>query len=93
MVDYITCCTYLAFQGWYGQNTNFFERLLHWGLCEHPIEVTKKGSQRFIKKVRKGLMRDFKGIDSAYEDPNNPDIILDTERYNKADCVLKVLIL
>ena len=38
-------------------------------------------------------MWDFKGIDSAYEEPNNPDIILDTERYNKADCVLKVLIL
>ena len=58
-----------------------------------PSKLRKRGPKGLYKKVRKGLIRDFKGIDSVYEEPNNPDVILETERYNKADCVLKVLIL
>ena len=47
-----------------------------------PLEVCE---QRDIKglyqKARSGLLKDFTGIDSAYEKPENPEITLDGEKY------------
>ena len=56
-----------------------------------PIEFAEKRDPKgFYKKARKGLIRNFTGIDSPYEEPNNPGIVLDTERYNASDYALKV---
>ena len=71
-----------------GKNTDFFERLLHRGLCKYHRSCGKRDPKVFTSKKR--LIRNFTGIDSPYEEPNNPDIVLDTERYNATDCALKV---
>lgn len=43
------------------------------------------------KKARKGLIKNFTGIDSVYETPQNPDIILDTEIFNIDECMAELL--
>jgi len=41
-------------------------------LCE---ERDVKG---FYQKARQGLIKDFTGIDSPFEEPRHPDLVLDT---------------
>ena len=46
------------------------------------------------KKARKGEIKQFTGIDAPYEEPENPEIILDTDKYNIEECadiVIKTL--
>lgn len=43
------------------------------------------------KKARKGNIRDFTGIDSQYEEPENPDIIIDTTNQTIDDSVNNLL--
>lgn len=38
------------------------------------------------QKAREGLITNFTGIDSPYEQPDNPSIIVDTERYSEEEC-------
>ena len=55
--------------------------------CKCPIEVCE---QRDIKglyqKARKGLVKDFTGISSPYEEPENPDLVIDTSLHSLASC-------
>jgi len=53
--------------------------------CEHR---DKKG---LYKKARKGVVKDFTGIDSPYEAPDNPDVIIDTQNKSVSDCVQLIL--
>ena len=43
------------------------------------------------KKARAGQIKDFTGIDSPYEHPENPDIIIDTQAHDIDHCVGQVL--
>ena len=48
-----------------------------------PIEVCEQRDPKGLyKKARSGLLKDFTGIDSAYEKPENPEITLDGEQYS-----------
>ena len=48
-----------------------------------PIEVCEQRDPKGLyKKARSGLIKDFTGIDSAYEKPENPEITLDGEKYS-----------
>ena len=48
-----------------------------------PIEVCEQRDPKGLyKKARSGLIKDFTGIDSAYEKPENPEITLDGEQYS-----------
>ena len=48
-----------------------------------PIEVCElRDPKGLYKKARSGLIKDFTGIDSAYEKPENPEITLDGEKYS-----------
>jgi adenylylsulfate kinase len=42
------------------------------------------------KKARLGEIRDFTGIDSPYEVPEKPDLIVDTKKLNINDSVEKL---
>ena len=62
---------------------------------ENFIEIYLKNSlktceERDVKglyqKVRTGLIKNFTGIDSIYEEPINPDFILDTENQTVDEC-------
>ena len=43
------------------------------------------------KKARDGLIKGFTGIDSAYEPPNNPSLVLDTSKLSVPECVEKII--
>ena len=48
-----------------------------------PLEVCEQRDPKGLyKKARSGLLKDFTGIDSAYEKPENPEITLDGEKYS-----------
>ena len=55
----------------------------------------KKCEERDIKglykKARQGKVKDFTGIDSPYEPPENPDVIIDTQDKSVSDCVQLIL--
>ena len=50
----------------------------------------KRDPKGLYKKARRGEIKNFTGIDSPYEEPQNPEIVLDTENYNAPESALKV---
>jgi adenylyl-sulfate kinase len=53
--------------------------------CEH------RDTKGLYEKARRGEVKDFTGIDSLYESPDNPDIIIDTENKTVAECAQFIL--
>jgi adenylylsulfate kinase len=54
-------------------------------LCE--IRDTKG----LYAKARSGEIAEFTGIDSPYEEPENPELVLDTEALSLEDCIRNVM--
>ena len=48
----------------------------------------KRDPKGLYKKARKGEIQNFTSIDSPYEEPKNPEIVLDTENVSAAKCAL-----
>ena len=53
--------------------------------CEH------RDTKGLYKKARQGEVKDFTGIDSPYEPPENPDVIIDTQNKSLSECVQFIL--
>ena len=53
--------------------------------CEH------RDTKGLYKKARRGEVKDFTGIDSPYEPPDNPYVIIDTQDKSVSDCVQLIL--
>ena len=53
--------------------------------CEH------RDTKGLYEKARRGEVKDFTGIDSPYEAPENPDIIIDTENRTVDESVHMIL--
>jgi bifunctional enzyme CysN/CysC len=47
--------------------------------------------KNLYKKARAGEITDFTGIDSPYEAPENPDLLVDTQSQNVQDCIQSVV--
>lgn len=43
------------------------------------------------KKARAGTIKNYTGISASYEEPENPDLIIDTEKFSIEESVQKVL--
>ena len=57
-----------------------------------PLEVCeKRDTKGLYKKARLGLLKDFTGIDSAYEIPKNSEITLDGEKYTADELSDKII--
>jgi len=54
-------------------------------------ECEYRDTKGLYKKVRQGEVKDFTGIDSPYEPPENPDVIIDTQDKSVRDCVQLIL--
>lgn len=66
---------------------NFFEVY-----CRCPIEICEQRDVKGLyKKARQGLIEEFTGISSPYEEPEAPDLLLDTANTTLEDSVLKVI--
>jgi adenylylsulfate kinase len=55
-------------------------------------ECERRDPKGLYKKARQGLIKDFTGIDSPYETPTDPDIIIDTMRHSIDEGVDQVMI-
>lgn len=68
-------------------NQNFVE--IH---VNTPLEICeKRDTKGLYKKARKGEIKDFTGINSPYEQPENPDIIIDTSRERIDESIIRII--
>ena len=51
----------------------------------------KRDTKGLYKKAREGIIKDFTGINAPYEEPENPEIILDTDKETIEESVEKVM--
>ena len=51
----------------------------------------KRDVKGMYKKARAGLIKDFTGIGSPFEEPKNAEIVVDTDKYNLEKCVKQIL--
>mgnify|MGYP000389186624 CR=1 FL=1 len=57
-----------------------------------PISICEKRDPKGIyKKARAGLIKEFTGIDDPYEEPKNPEIVIETDKESLDGCVNKIV--
>jgi len=57
-----------------------------------PLEVCESRDVKGLyKKARAGLIPNYTGISAPYEEPENPDLVLETDKFSPAQCVEQVL--
>jgi adenylylsulfate kinase len=57
-----------------------------------PVEICEqRDTKGLYKKARQGILKDFTGIDSPYEPPLHPEIILETDKSTIEECTNHVL--
>lgn len=57
-----------------------------------PVEVCKKRDVKgMYKKAMNGEIKDFTGVDDSYEEPDDPELILDSDAESVDESVEKVL--
>lgn len=57
-----------------------------------PLEVCEKRDPKGLyKKARKGEIKNFTGIDSAYQAPLSPEIIVQSGELSVEDCAAKII--
>ena len=55
------------------------------------LEIAEQRDPKGLyKKARKGEIHNFTGIDSPYEEPEHPELVLDTEKRSSAECALTI---
>lgn len=57
-----------------------------------PLELCEeRDPKRLYAQAREGRIREFTGIDSPYEEPRAPELILDTEELSPDDCADRII--
>lgn len=54
-------------------------------------ECERRDPKGIYKKAREGQIKEFTGISSPYEEPLNPELVLDTETMNLQECIALLL--
>lgn len=54
-------------------------------------EVIKRDPKGLYKKALKGEIKNFTGISDPYEEPTNPDLVIDTEKESVEESVKRLL--
>lgn len=54
-------------------------------------ECEKRDGKGYYEKARSGRIKGFTGVDSSYEEPENPELILETDKYDVETCLEKIL--
>jgi adenylylsulfate kinase len=69
------------------QNDNFIEIY-----CKASIETCEKRDVKGLyKKARAGKIKNYTGIDSPYEAPVNPELIINTDKESLDESISKIL--
>jgi adenylylsulfate kinase len=62
--------------------------------CRCALEVCEQRDVKGLyKRARAGEILEFTGISSPYEEPENPELVVETGRYSLEECTTKVLAL
>jgi len=57
-----------------------------------PLEVCEQRDPKGLyKKARQGIIKNFTGIDDPYEEPENPEIVVETDKMSIDECAKKIL--
>jgi adenylylsulfate kinase len=68
-------------------NEAFFEIFV-----DCPLEVCEERDVKGLyEKARKGLIKDFTGISSPFEEPENPDLTLKTHEFTEDECLAQLI--
>ena len=54
-------------------------------------ECERRDPKGMYKKAKAGQIRDFTGVSAIYEEPEHPDIVLETDKLSIEDCVQALL--
>lgn len=56
-----------------------------------PAECEKRDRKGYYERARSGRIKGFTGVDSIYEEPENPELILETDKHDVQTCLEKML--
>ena len=57
-----------------------------------PLNVCERRDRKgMYEKAKKGLIKDFTGVDDPYEIPENPEVTIDTTMYSPEECAQQVI--
>lgn len=57
-----------------------------------PLEICKQRDVKgHYKEFEQGKLKDFIGLDLAYEEPGNPDIVVETDKDDVDTCAQKII--
>lgn len=60
--------------------------------CKASLKTCEERDPKGLyKKAREGLIKDFTGINAPYEEPEHPEILLDTDIYGIKECAEQVI--
>ncbi|MES9938121.1 MAG: adenylyl-sulfate kinase [Sedimenticola sp.] len=60
--------------------------------CDCPLEICEQRDVKgMYKRARNGEIKHFTGIDSPYEEPTKPELIVETGKHTLDECVEKVI--
>lgn len=60
--------------------------------CAAPLKVCESRDVKGLyAQARSGALKEFTGISSPYEPPENPDLVVDTGAHSLEDCVAEVM--
>ena len=86
-----------AFISPFKKDRNFVRQLLSQGdfieiYCKASLEICESRDVKGLyKRARAGEIKNYTGIDSPYEAPDNPELIIDTESESLEKSVAKVI--
>jgi adenylylsulfate kinase len=86
-----------AFISPYKEDRNNARKLLKEGefievFVKCPLsECEKRDPKGIYKKARSGEIKEFTGISAPYEDPENPEMVLETDKANLEECIETIL--
>jgi len=57
-----------------------------------PLEICeRRDTKGLYEKARRGVVKQFTGIDDPYEEPEHPEMILETDKVSLEQCVEEIL--
>ena len=71
-------------------NTPFVSLATKLGV-ENNVATLERDVKGMYRKARLGKIKNFTGIDSLYEEPDNPDLVINTEKLTIEQSVLKIM--
>jgi adenylylsulfate kinase len=60
--------------------------------CRCSLEACEKRDPKGLyRRARKGEVKDFTGVSAPYEEPEQPEIVVDTDKQSLDECVTRIL--